>query len=978
MRNALICLFFTILALPLFSDGVQPLGSGTQADPYQIATLDNLLWVSTNQSCWDDWFIQTVFIDASDTQNWNGGEGWRPIGYYIINAGYHYFSGHYNGQGNIIAGLYTNHQSDNCQGLFGCIRHAEITNLGLWEAEVHGHSSIGSLVGYCCNSTISFCFATGSVYGENSVGGLVGYSNTNSIIENCYAINGVEGEGTVGGLVGCCSANSVIDNCYALNDVTGDENIGGLVGYCSNGSTVSTSFAVGDVTGNGFIGGLVGLSENSTIYNSNATGNVCGTSNVGGLVGKAYLSVLSDCCASGSVEGTENIGGLLGMNFSGALTNCCANGDISGDSNIGGLVGYCFFECSLINCFATGIVWGSGKIGGLVGMNTHSTITNCYATGGVSGTEYVGGLVGYNCQHGTMHNCYSIGSVLGDSRVGGLVGQNIASNIYASFWNTETSSQSTSAAGTGLTTAQMQTLSTYLDAGWDFMGETANGTDDIWGLNSHANNGYPFLAWQGYEHDPDPGMYPEGLGTEADPYQIATLDNLLWMSANDDCQNSYFIQTADIDASDTRNWNDGEGWEPIGYFNYGEGLHLFRGHYNGQGHTIDSLYINRPNGEYQALFGYVNNAHISDLVLTNAQVCGYFQVAALVARTYNYTVIERCYCSGDIYGETWAGGLVGANYQYSTIEDCQSDCNVGGRYMTGGFVGSNHYHSTIRNCSSSGNVSNTADIVGGFAGENHIDALIERSFCTGDVDGSCTVGGFVGHNYVTATVQDCYCMGDVNGGIYVGGFTAVMDSASSIVNCYRTGATIADSLVGGFAAFLGDSSVTASFWNIETSGCDSSAAGTGLTTAQMQDMATYLNAGWDFVGETANGTDDIWDLINDFNDGYPCLAWEYAVDTQEETVPAPVAVTRLEGNYPNPFNPSTTIRFAVAPGQTGALDIYNARGQRVCGWGGLAPGEHSITWNGRDDRGRAVASGVYFYRLSAGDHAQTRKMMLLK
>jgi len=50
----------------------------------------------------------------------------------------------------------------------------------------------------------------------------------------------------------------------------------------------------------------------------------------------------------------------------------------------------------------------------------------------------------------------------------------------------------------------------------------------------------------------------------------------------------------------------------------------------------------------------------------------------------------------------------------------------------------------------------------------------------------------------------------------------------------------------------------------------------------------------------------------------------------------------------------------------------------VCGWGGLAPGEHSITWTGRDDTGRAVAGGVYFYRLSAGDHAQTRKMMLLK
>ena len=88
-------------------------------------------------------------------------------------------------------------------------------------------------------------------------------------------------------------------------------------------------------------------------------------------------------------------------------------------------------------------------------------------------------------------------------------------------------------------------------------------------------------------------------------------------------------------------------------------------------------------------------------------------------------------------------------------------------------------------------------------------------------------------------------------------------------------------------------------------------------------------------------------------------------------------------NFPNPFNPYTTINFVVArhalPVQ---LHIYNIRGQRVRtlldGSTEFGAGSHDIVWNGRDDHGRNMSSGVYLYRIQAGDDVAVRRMLLMK
>ena len=92
----------------------------------------------------------------------------------------------------------------------------------------------------------------------------------------------------------------------------------------------------------------------------------------------------------------------------------------------------------------------------------------------------------------------------------------------------------------------------------------------------------------------------------------------------------------------------------------------------------------------------------------------------------------------------------------------------------------------------------------------------------------------------------------------------------------------------------------------------------------------------------------------------------------------------LDSNYPNPFNPSTTIRFSI-PAQGGSmpvtLSVYNTTGQRITTLvaAEMLPGTYTATWNGMDANGLAVASGVYFYRLNVGQvFEQTRQMSLLK
>ncbi len=88
----------------------------------------------------------------------------------------------------------------------------------------------------------------------------------------------------------------------------------------------------------------------------------------------------------------------------------------------------------------------------------------------------------------------------------------------------------------------------------------------------------------------------------------------------------------------------------------------------------------------------------------------------------------------------------------------------------------------------------------------------------------------------------------------------------------------------------------------------------------------------------------------------------------------------LSQNFPNPFNSGTVIRFALPSDEQVELAVYNLAGQQVAMLveGRRQAGTYAINWDGRDQSRRALATGLYFYRLKAGDRVETRKLMLLR
>ncbi|MCK4653237.1 MAG: T9SS type A sorting domain-containing protein, partial [Candidatus Cloacimonetes bacterium] len=88
----------------------------------------------------------------------------------------------------------------------------------------------------------------------------------------------------------------------------------------------------------------------------------------------------------------------------------------------------------------------------------------------------------------------------------------------------------------------------------------------------------------------------------------------------------------------------------------------------------------------------------------------------------------------------------------------------------------------------------------------------------------------------------------------------------------------------------------------------------------------------------------------------------------------------LSQNYPNPFNPETTIYFTTENAENSEIIIYNIKGQQVCTLVNevFPAGRHSVLWDGKDNHGKHVSSGIYFYKLKAGNFVDVKKAILLK
>lgn len=734
-------------------------GSGSESDPYLIATGEQLAYLASlinanNASYNTKHYALTADIDLN-------GREWTPIGKGTLTdsltSGSYSFKGTFNGNGHTVSNFKITSAATSYLGLFGNVYGGQDTLI----ANLH-------VSGFTINAAMNKTY-------NLAAGGLAGA---------CYGV--ISGCGVSNGSVNVSTTASSFATCYA----------GGLVGR-NQGGSIARSYARADInsstkgsysnsdpehpTGHchSYAGGLVGYNTTGNIMYSYATGNVNSSSE--GVQAAAYA------------------GGFTSAN-TGVITASYANGSAySISTNSTSMAsGFAAYNTAAINtCYATGNATAisstkSGYGGGLAARSdSGASIKSSFAVGNISvpgvKNAYAGGLTGM--QNGTIEKCYR-----GSSQ-----------NVSGATIN----SSGTIFPESNFTKQSFFTSSSYFTTPWDFT--------DVWTIGISGSYGYPTListphplSWEG-----DMAFsYSGGSGTQESPYEIASTGELALLANNVNNGNTYkdvyFKLTADIDLG-------GLAWIPIGKgkitASAADETFAFRGSFDGGNYTVSNFKIVNTGTAYSGLFGNiyggsVKNVKVKDFVINVTAPTASISAAGGIAGTCTGTV-SGCYVSGSITASgyetgTYAGGIIG-RIEDGTIEGCiaqvqvtattkEDDCHA----FAGGLAGYNN-EGTIKTSYSTGEVSAytsgsaSAAYSGGFTAMNTQNGSVSDSYATGNVISTsaqltAVSGGFIGQN--TGSVIHCYSTGSVNAVSsnktgYGAGFVGY--ASGNITSCFTTG-----------------------------------------------------------------------------------------------------------------------------------------------------------------------------------------------
>lgn len=423
-------------------------------------------------------------------------------------------------------------------------------------------------------------------------------------------------------------------------------------------------------------------------------------------------------------------------------------------------------------------------------------------------------------------------------------------------------------------------------------------------------------APQGLWTDYAAAAFAGGTGTKADPYQIATAEQLALLAADVNSgaggkthTKEYFKLTADIDLS-------AHVWTPIGYESWSSGggsAQSFQGYFDGNGKKITGLYVDEREGDgtyvnrNSGLFGVIAAVGSEDPVIQNLTVengtvltgngdLNYdsnkmYGAGLLIGNispmgnNVEYAVIKNCTVSGTVYSTRNAGGLVG-NSSRTHFENCSADVKVSGNQRTGGFVG-NTFMSEFTDCVAKGNVSSEGWCTGGFAGILFYETTVKHCAAFGNVEaGDWRIGGFAGFAQTNVTIANSIATGDVKSNVSnwdpkAGGFLgeAFYDEGNNnsefvkLEKCHAAGKVTTAKTDGSIGGLLGSdeskniSVVGCSFDNVKNAslaGVGSNPTGTYGVTAQntaavASDICEDYYGGHDLVdkdGKKATCTED--------------------------------------------------------------------------------------------------------------------------
>ena len=347
-----------------------------------------------------------------------------------------------------------------------------------------------------------------------------------------------------------------------------------------------------------------------------------------------------------------------------------------------------------------------------------------------------------------------------------------------------------------------------------------------------------------------------GDGTESDPFEVDSFSDLWWISQDSRRWGYHYVQTADIDASTSSHLDFGKGFNPIGNVNT-----KFTGSYDGQGFSINNLFISRVQDNEIGLFGHVENGILKNINLYKPNITGDIRVGAIVGELVNSSnqFLSNHVKEGYVLGNTTTGGLVGRLGSYSQVHESS---------YTGTVTG----YSSSQNFNGGGDPKN----IGGLIGKIKPNGVLTKSFFKGYVYGVSYVGGIVGMNSGNE-ISNSYSIGKVVGeNIFIGGISGsseftnsndgrIHNYTSTFVQSLGNSSSIGP-IVGHQVTLPGISYEGAdNFWNSTINNLSSAGGNIDFPKSieELKNPKTFTDEGWDF--------DNTWIITGNLNDGFPIL-----------------------------------------------------------------------------------------------------------
>ncbi len=725
-------------------------GAGTEADPYQIKTLEDLVALAekvnndTERSYGGPLAFHTKTFLGKNFKLMNDidmtGYRFEPIG----NKWNQRFAGTFDGDGHTLKGLDVNTGTNGYAALFGMADTASvIKNLNVNAASVQGSAYYAGIIGGFVLGTIENCNTTGSVQNEGiTAAGIVGLGQN---VKNCSFVGTVVANGGFGGGI-AGQVYGEIDNCHAAATIK----VGAPADTYTGGGVVGTLYGVNAVCRNSYFSGIVDGTLHANLY-------------IGGVAGQAYRGTVESCFAQADLYGydTESAtGGVVGQLMGGNVSDSYFNGYVQSISSrmTGGITGCVRYstnndgsierQSSIKNCYFAGRLKAESylydvkteireTLGKIYNENTVPTIENIYydkqMVPNFGSLQYsiltseltsAAGPKGFSADKWTFTEGYY-------PRVKGIDDNDVA-KLSASVLKLDSDfPDNTSYITVSPTFNLLGTTKAALvvDGKLSATGHCGSIEGNTYKLNETFGNDTiaiysadSNIRARFYTVKAAPKFF-DGNGTAEKPFLIKNKADLMKLgelttNVEQYFAGSYFLQTADIDMENDTTF--------LGICNSltNQAKCRFAGTYDGGGHAIHNMvltYVSWTVAPTETSMGTPNSKGPKSSIYKG-----------FVGSLDNSGVIKNLSIAADCRIDTWgyAGTFVG--YNYGTVENCKNYSDFYSYSTTaGGIVGYNNPGALVKGCYNEGTV-----------------------YC-----GYATAGGITGVN--TGTVEECLNVGDV-------------------------------------------------------------------------------------------------------------------------------------------------------------------------------------------------------------------------